>query len=250
MVSTWKNKDETLLVSRQNPTSSAAEAYRTLRTSIHFLALDRQLRILQVTSPNASEGKSTAVANLATVLARAGERVVVVSCDLRRPRIHEFFGLPNAEGFTSVLLGKASLASVLQPVPGEDRLLLLSAGPLPPNPSELLASQRTASLMSALKSSADIILLDCPPVLPVTDAAILSAHADGVLLVANSGSTSAKHVSRAIELLRQVGAPLTGAVLNGVSAEGAYGYAYQYYSREESGNGHAPSKIRKQPAKP
>jgi non-specific protein-tyrosine kinase len=250
MVAGWKNREETYVVSRAEPSSPAAEAYRTLRTSIHFLGIDRSLRVLQVTSPNASEGKTTAVANLAVVLARAGERVVVLSCDLRRPRIHEFFGLPNTVGFTSVLLGKADLASVLQPVPGEERLSLLATGPLPPNPSELLASEKTGALVQALKERADIILIDSPPVLPVTDAAVLSARADGVLLVATVGSTSGKHVARAVELLRQVGAPLTGAVLNGVSGEGSYGYAYDYYVREESGNGRGAGKQRSQPANP
>lgn len=250
LVPGWKNRDETYLVSRNEPSSPAAEAYRALRTSIHFLTLDRSMKVLMVTSPNASEGKSTAVANLGVVLARAGARVIVVSCDLRRPRIHEFFGLPNSAGFTSVLLGEAQLPSVILPVPGEDRLSLLPAGHLPPNPSELLASNRTSELIDWLRSQADIVLLDVPPVLPVTDAAVLSARADGVLLVATVEATTGKHFARAVELLRQVGAPLVGTILNGVSAEGAYGYTYQYYAREVSRNGRSSGRQRKQPAKP
>jgi capsular exopolysaccharide synthesis family protein len=249
-IGSWKNREETFVVARTEPSSPAAEAYRALRTSIHFLALDRAIRVLMVTSPNASEGKSTAVANLATVLARAGERVVVVSCDLRRPRLHEFFGMSNAVGFTSVLLGTAPLSSVLQPVANEERLSILASGPLPPNPSELLASERTSDLFVALRARADIVLLDAPPVLPVTDAAVLSARADGVLLVANAGATSGKHVVRALELLRQVGAPLTGAVLNSVTAEDGYGYAYEYYSREVPRNERSSNRNRKQPANP
>lgn len=251
LVPTWKNRSDTYVVSRTEPSSPSAEAYRALRTSIHFLTLERSLRVLQVTSPNASEGKSTVVANLAVVLARAGRRVVVVSCDLRRPRIHEFFGLPNEVGFTSVLLGEEPLSSALQQVPGEKGLFLLASGALPSNPSELMASNRTAELIAALKAEADIVLLDVPPVLPVTDAAVLSARADGVLLVATVGSTSGKHVTRAVELLRQVGAPLIGAILNGVRAEGEYRYSYSHYGQEEIRNEKSPSsKSRKQPAGP
>jgi capsular exopolysaccharide synthesis family protein len=204
------------------------------------------VRVLEVSSPNASEGKSTAVANLGVVLARAGERVIIVSCDLRRPRIHEFFGLPNSVGFTSVLLGQASLHTALQAVPNEQRLLLLASGPVPPNPSELLASSRAADLIGALKAQADIVLLDVPPVLPVTDAAVLSARAEGVLIVATVGSTSGKHLTRSVELLRQVGAPLIGSILNGASSE--QGYRYEYYSGEVSRNGKSSGKQRKQPA--
>ena len=245
-ISSWKNREETYVVSRTEPSSPAAEAYRALRTSIRFLTLDRSLRVLEVTSPNASEGKSTAVANLGVVLARAGERVVIVSCDLRRPRIHEFFGLPNSVGFTSALLGQASLSSALQAVPNEQRLLLLASGPVPPNPSELLASTRAADLLNSLKAQADIVLLDVPPVLPVTDAAVLSSRAEGVLMVATAGSTSGKHLTRSVELLRQVGAPLIGTVLNGSSGE--QGYGYEYYSGEASRNGKSSGKQRKQPA--
>lgn len=248
LVPGWKNRDEAYVVARAEPSSPAAEAYRALRTSIRFLTFDRSIRVLEVTSPNASEGKTTAVANLAVVLARSGERVVVVSCDLRRPRIHEFFGLPNSVGFTSVLLGQAPLGDALQPVPDEQRLLLLASGPVPPNPSELLASTRAGELIGALKARADVVLLDVPPVLPVTDAAVLSSRADGVLLIATLGSTSGTHVTRAMELLKQVGAPLIGAILNG--AEGDHGYKYEYYSAADHRNGKSSPKGRKQLAKP
>ena len=248
LVPGWKNRDETYLVSRSDPTSATAEAYRALRTSIRFLTLDKSVRVLEVTSPSASEGKSTAVANLAVVLARAGERVVVVSCDLRRPRIHEFFNLPNDVGFTSVVMGQAPLSSTLLQVPDEQRLLFLPSGPVPPNPSELLASPRTEALIAALKEQADIVLLDVPPVLPVTDATVLSARADGVLLVATVGSTTGKHMSRSIETLRQVGAPIIGAILNGAESDGS-GYGYGYYTQAPNGNGKAPAK-RKTPTKP
>ncbi len=252
-VAGWRDRESSHLVSVQEPASPSAEAYRTLRTSIRFLAVDRPLRTIQITSPRTGEGKTTTTANLAVALARAGERVVVVSCDLRRPRLHEFFGLSNHVGFTSVLLGEAPLSAALQRVnPDDDRLWLLASGPLPPNPSELLSSGRATEVLAGLKGYADTVLVDCPPVLPVTDAAALSARVDGTLLVASVGSTTTKQLGRAVEVLRQVGAPLVGAVLNNAPAETGYGYAYGGYTADTGetrsrtqavarrGNGHSP----------
>lgn len=236
-VSGWK-RGEALLVSESAPNSPAAEAYRTLRTSISFAGLDRRMQLIQVTSPAAADGKTTTSANLAVALANAGKRVIVVSADLRRPRIHEFFGLKNKVGFTSVLLGEAKLADVCQPVPGQPRVMLVASGPVPPNPSELLASPRTDNVLQAMRERADVILLDCPPVLPVTDAAVLGPKADGALLVATAETTTRKQFARTVEILRQVGTPLVGTVLNGVSIEGAYGYSYYYrYYAATGGNG-------------
>lgn len=234
-VAGWKDRDSSHLVTVKEPASPSAEAYRTLRTSIRFLAVDRPLRTIQVTSPRAGEGKTTTTANLAVVLARAGERVVMVSCDLRRPRLHDFFGLPNTVGFTSVLLGEAPLSAALQRVnPDDDRLWLLASGPLPPNPSELLSSARASEVLAGLEGYADTVLIDCPPVLPVTDAAVLSARVDGTLLVVSAGSTTSKQLVRAVEVLRQVSAPLVGAVVNSATAETAYGYTYGYYYTAET----------------
>jgi len=234
VVPAWKGKDGAYLVSVADPTSPAAEAYRTLRTSIQFLGLDQPMRTLQLTSANASEGKTTSVANLGVALARSDLRVVIVCCDLRRPRIHEFFGLSNEVGFTSVLLGKRPLATALQGVPGQARLHLLASGPLPPNPSELLSSRRSAEVLGSLRAEFDIVLIDSPPVLPVTDAIVLSGRVDATLLVALAGATTRHQAARAVELLRQVGAPLVGNVLNGVDTEGSYGYTYKYYRSDAS----------------
>jgi capsular exopolysaccharide synthesis family protein len=228
VVSDWRPQGEPMLVSITTPKSPAAEAYRTLRTSIQFLGLDRPMRSLQITSPGPQEGKSTTMANLGVALARAGQTVVIVCCDLRRPRIHEFFGLDNEAGFTSVLLGKLPLTAAIQAVPVQPRLSLLASGPLPPNPSELLSSRRTTEVLRLMQEEFDIVLIDCPPVLPVTDALVLSGQVDATLLVGVSGATTRKEVARAVELLRQVDAPLIGSVLNGVTAEGSYGYDYQY----------------------
>lgn len=229
-MSGWKNRAEPRLVSLTEPSSPAAEAYRTLRTSIQFIGVDRSLRTLQVTSPTSGDGKTTTIANLAVSLARAGQRVTVMSCDLRRPRIHEFFDISNdAPGFTSVVVGAASLSSALQDVGGNSQLRLLLSGPIPPNPSELLSSRRAAQVISALAGQSDVVLIDCPPVLPVTDAAVLSSHVDGTLLVATAGATTGKQLHRSVELLRQVDAPLVGLVMNEAPPEDAYGYGYGYY---------------------
>jgi len=227
LVGAWRDKVAPYLVSMDDPTSAAAEAYRALRTSIQFIGLDQPMRTLQVTSANSQEGRTTTLANLAVALARSGSSVVIVCCDLRRPRVHEFFSLTNDVGFTSVLLGKTPLAAAVQEVPDQPRLSLLASGPLPPNPSELLSSRRTVEVLGSLQAEFDIVLIDTPPVLPVTDALVLSGRVDATLLVAVAGATTRKEAARAVELLRQVDAPLVGAVLNGDDTDSSYGYNYQ-----------------------
>ncbi len=246
-VAEWKDKSTPRVVSLADSRSAATEAYRTLRTSIQFLTLNGPLRTLQITSPGAQEGKSTTIANLAVTLAGMGQRVVVVCCDLRRPRIHEFFGLNNSVGLTSVLLGQEPLRTALQPVAEQPRLSVLASGPLPPNPADLLSSRRTADVLTALQAHADIVLIDSPPVLPVTDSLILSSRADATLLTCLAGRTTRKEFSRATELLRQVDAPLVGTILNGVSVGEPSGYYYRYYGSSPSsptaiaGNGNGKS---------
>ena len=224
----WRDSAEAQLVTVTSPNSSAAEAYRTLRTSIHFRSLDSPLRSIQVTSASAQEGKTTTLSNLAVSLSTAGQRVAVVCCYLRRPRVHEFFGLSNEVGFTSAILGDVPLQDALQEVPGIDRLILLASGPPPPNPSELLGGHHTADVLNALEASVDVVLIDSPPVLPVTDSAVLAGRVDGTILVVSAGQTTKRHVTRAVEILGHVEAPLLGIVLNGVAPDAAYGYGYGY----------------------
>ncbi len=213
------------VVSRSEPSSPSAEAYRTLRTSIRLLGVDRPIRSVQVTSASASEGKTTTTANLAWVLSRAGEQVIMVNCDFRRPRLHEYFGLSNEVGLTSLLLGEATLPEALQQVSEDGRLWLLAAGPRPPNPSDLLSSSRASSVLASVQSEATVVVFDSPAVLPVTDAAVLSAKVDATILVVRGGVSTRKQVARAVEVLRQVGAPLVGAVLHTRSdTQPAYGY--------------------------
>jgi capsular exopolysaccharide synthesis family protein len=237
MVDSWKAKGSHHVAIIEDSTSSVAEAYRTLRTSVQFLSIDEPKRVIGVTSSIPSEGKTTAVANLAVSFARAGQQVIVVSCDLRRPRIHEFFGMDNHVGLTSVLVGDVALADAVQDVPTEALLRILPSGPVPPNPAEILSLDRVREVVEALSQNADVVLLDCPPVLPVTDALLLSRLVDGMLVLASTKSTSIRDLHRTFELLQQVQAPVLGTILNRVPVDGgyAYGYGYGYYGSYHSG---------------
>jgi succinoglycan biosynthesis transport protein ExoP len=220
------------------PSSPAAEAYRSLRTSLQFARQERRLRVIVVTSPAVGDGKTSTLANLGVVFAQAGERVVLVSCDLRRPKLGEFFGLDESVGLTSILLGEQTLDEVLAPVPGIDRLTLLPVGPVPPNPAELLNGSRVRDIFTRLSEQFDLVLIDSPPVLPVTDAAILSQYADATLMLAAAGQTRRADLHRAAEKLDQVGTTVLGIVLNKVtkqtSRDYGYGYGYTYgYGRHE-----------------
>jgi capsular exopolysaccharide synthesis family protein len=241
MVPSWKKREQPMVISRSSPTSPAAEAYRSLRTSLQFTRNDRPLRTVLVTSPAAAEGKTSTLANLGTVFAQAGERVVLVSCDLRRPRLGQFFGINEQLGLTTVLLGEKSLGEVLQPVPGQDSLWILAAGPRPPNPAELLNGLGARDVFAALREEFDLVLVDSPPLLPVTDAVVLSKHVDAALIVLAAGQTRQADLQRATEKLTQVEAPVSGLVLNQVTRQNAYanGYGYSYSHGEQEGSNRA-----------
>jgi capsular exopolysaccharide synthesis family protein len=225
-----RNRD---LMASARPHSDAAEAYRSLRTSVQFLGLDQPVKRLQITSPRTAEGKTTVVANLAVTLAAAGNRVIAVDCDLRRSRLHHVFDLSNKEGFTSVLVGQTPLSVAVQPVKGQDNLSVLTSGERPPNPAELLSGVRAGEVFSALGQLADIVIVDCPPVLPVTDAVLTATSMDATLMVVSSGTTTGKDLSRALEVLAQVDAPVVGVVLNALETNTGYRYRYRYrYSYE------------------
>ena len=225
-VATWRDPDTPMVISLSEPESSEAEAYRTLRTSVAFASLDRSLKTILVTSGKPGEGKTTTVANLGVALARAGKRVVVASADLRRPRLHSFFGLSNDVGFTSVLLGEAQAAAAIQYIAKVPGLAVLSAGAQPPNPSEMLAGQRTTDLLNALAHVADFVILDGAPLLPVSDGVVMAGQVDGVILVASARHSTKRELARCKELLDQVDARLIGTVLNQVRGETGFGYGY------------------------
>ncbi|HEY65999.1 MAG TPA: CpsD/CapB family tyrosine-protein kinase [Caldilineae bacterium] len=204
------------LITVTDPRSPVAEAYRSLRTNLEFSSLDHPLHTLLVTSPGPDEGKSTTLANLAVTTAQTGRRVIVVDCDLRRPRQHEIFGVSNGTGLTTMVRDEAALTRPPLQKTQVAGLWVLPSGPLPPNPAELLASQRMSQVIERLMQSADLVLFDAPPVIAVTDAAVLASKLDGVLLVINAGSTKRQYALRAKEILERVNARLIGAVLNNV----------------------------------
>jgi polysaccharide biosynthesis transport protein len=238
MVNSWKKRNRAVIAASADPTSPAAEAYRSLRTSVQFARQAHEFRTLLVTSPAAAEGKTSTLANLGAVFAQAGERVVLVSCDLRRPRLGQFFGIDEGRGVTSVLLGQLTLEQALQQVPGYDSLWVLGAGPIPPNPAELLHGPRTGQVFATLRENFDLVLVDSPPVLPVTDAMVLAGHADGALIVAAAGQTKRAQLHRTAERFAQAKARMVGIVLNEVSKEdgyyGGYGYGYGSYQPDLS----------------
>jgi non-specific protein-tyrosine kinase len=211
------------LITLTDPRSAAAEAYQSLRTNIEFSGLERSLHSLLITCADAETDKSQALANLAVVMAQAGDRVIVVDGDLRRPQQHEIFGLANSRGLTDWLSeGNAPFLQETS-VPG---LRVLTSGPLPPNPVAVLSSNRLSELLKTLYAEADYVLCDAPPVLAVTDAALWAGKVDGVLLVINAGRTKREQARRSREVLEKVRAHIVGAVLVNAEAEGSVGARY------------------------
>jgi len=225
------------LVVQQNPKSSSAEAFRGLRTAVHFSSLKRDCRVAMVTSSFPGEGKTTIAANLALTFAQSGNRVLLVDCDLRRPGLHKVFGHSRNPGVTEVLAGDASLAKALHTT-GIENIGLLTAGTIPPNPAELLSSDSMRELLVRLRASYDMVLLDAPPVIPVTDAPLLTALTDLVVVVVEAGRIPVNAARRMKELLQSVQAPVAGFVLNDRTAlfSDTYGYYGKgYYGRRYYG---------------
>jgi protein-tyrosine kinase len=205
--------------------SPISEAYRTLRTNLDFAGLDRALKTLVVTSAGVSEGKSTTLANLAIVSAQAGRRVILVDADLRRPTLHTVFGLANDTGLTTMMMDDAALAAPPLIKTAVEGLSILTSGPLPPNPAEVMGSRRMEEIIAALTERADQVLFDTPPVVAVTDAAVLATKVDGVVLVVSAGHTRRDHARTAIQRLQQINARIVGAVLTNVQVDtGLKGY--------------------------
>jgi capsular exopolysaccharide synthesis family protein len=214
------------------PTHDAVEAYRGLRTNLQFLGLDRPIKVVQLTSSFAGEGKTTTSANLAVVLAQAGHRVAIVDSDLRRPRLHEVFGTPQTPGFTDLLLGMQAKDIVNHvDVGGGNRLSVYTSGTNPSNPSEMLSGRRTRQLFAEMGGHYDYVIVDSAPVLPVSDSVALAASVDGVLVVAHAGRVTDDNVAETVERLDRVGAPLLGMVLNQATRSGPSDYYYGGYAR-------------------
>jgi|SRR5581483_12368286 len=214
------------LITVSNPRSPIAEAFRTLRTNLEFSNLDKTLRAILVTSADAEEGKSTTLANLAVTIAQSGKRVILVDADLRRPTQNQIFGLKNNVGLSDMVRDDALLADPPLQETTVPNLKVLTSGQLPPNPAEILGSKRMSEILAALQERADIVLFDAPPVLAVTDAAVLSNKVDGVLLILSAGKTKRENAKKAQAQLEKVNARVIGAVLNNVQADGRSQYYY------------------------
>ena len=221
-------KIEARLITHLDPKSPVSESYRTLRTNLQFSKVDRKIKTILITSSGPKEGKSTTAANLAIAMAQAGNKVVLVDADLRRPVVHSIFGMKKDEGITNYLMDAIPYEQIVKATFHEN-LFVICSGVLPPNPSELLASAAMELLIQKLQNQFDLVIFDSPPVIAVTDAAILSTKVDGTILVVNSGQTNRDALARGKTLLDGVNAHLLGVLLNGVNIDGMYGSYYYYY---------------------
>ncbi|MGW5360157.1 polysaccharide biosynthesis tyrosine autokinase [Actinopolymorpha pittospori] len=204
-----------------------SEAFRVLRTNMQFVSVDKPSKIFVITSSVPGEGKTTIACNLAITMAQAGQRVALVDGDLRRPKVAEYLGLEPGIGLTTVLINRVTLEHALEHW-WEDRLSVLTSGAIPPHPAELLQSRAMADLLTDLRSDYDIVIVDAPPILPVTDAALLAAQADGTVLVVRHGKTTRDHVRASVERLSSVGGRLVGHVLNMSPQRGESDTSYKY----------------------
>jgi capsular exopolysaccharide synthesis family protein len=216
------------LITFKNPKSRASEAFRTLRTNLQFSSLDNSVKSIVVTSSGPSEGKSTIMINLAITIAQSGKKVVVVDCDLRKPTVHKKLGLPNSEGLTNLLIQDKKFEELILPT-NVPNLFVLTSGPTPPNPAELLGTKKMKVVLSELNKVFDMVLIDAPPVIAVTDAQILSTAVDGTIIVASYGTTEKFGLTKAKELLDKVGAKVLGVVLNKVPEKSEHYYYGRYY---------------------
>lgn len=220
------------LVAHLDPQGAPAEAFRGLRTNLQFMGLDKPLKSVLLTSAAPAEGKSTVAANLAVSFAQAGANVCLLDADLRRPRVHKIFGAENWRGLTTAVINQDPLETHVQQsdIPG---LSLLTSGPIPPNPAELLGSGRMQTILNELEAQFDTVIIDTPPTLAVTDAVVLAPRVSGVILVVRSGKVARQQIQRAKEALLAVKANLLGVTLDAVSGNGSDGGYYYYYSSEQ-----------------
>ena len=225
------------LVTASQPRSPVSEAFRSLRTNIQYASVDNPLNSILVTSSSQGEGKTTVASNLAVVLAQGKKKVSIVDTDLRRPRLHTQMNISNRRGLTSLFMGNnIELDGALRKTSIPD-LSLVTSGNLPPNPAELLGSERMQQILEKIGSHSEVLVLDSPPVIAVTDATILSQRVDGALLVLEPGKTKIAAAQKAVEQLRRVNANIIGVVLNKVKSNGSrYSYYYYYYADDYYGD--------------
>jgi succinoglycan biosynthesis transport protein ExoP len=232
------------LISSQAPFSIGREAFRLVRTNIQFAALDQPAKSILITSGNKGEGKSVVAANLGVTMAEADLKTIIVDADLRIPAIHKLFEMPNSTGLTDLLRSPQLEISNHLKSTGIDNLEVITSGLLPPNPTEMLGSQRMDALIQRLEEIADVVIIDSPPVLAAADAAVLSQHVNGVVLIIEAGRTRRDATRHAVDRLRHVGANILGVVLNRVSGrDAAYNYYYSHYTYTRSSTRGLPKPV-------
>ncbi|KPA12195.1 Exopolysaccharide synthesis protein, partial [Candidatus Magnetomorum sp. HK-1] len=232
--------DKPELITHYSPKSTASESYRGIRTSLLFSSADKVPKIILVTSAGPSEGKTLTSTNLAITMAQAGSRVIIVDCDMRKPKVHKMFNLSRDMGMSSVLVSE-DLETILNDVTlpsGIPNLEVIPCGPIPPNPSEIIGSQKMSLIMDELGKRYDRIIVDSPPITAVTDSTVLAKFVDGVMLVVHAGVTPKQVVKTGLEQIQGVEANVLGAVLNDVDTgkESYYYYQYYYYYYGEDGD--------------
>lgn len=223
------------LIVKNSPKSPISEAYRGIRTNLQFANVDKNFKTIMVTSATAGEGKTTTLCNVAATLADAGNKILIMDCDLRKPRIHKFFNLSNAIGVTDILLNGYDYKKFVNKIE-YNNISVLTSGHIPKNPSELLSSEAMKKFIELLKMEYDYIMIDTPPVVPVTDGVIMSTYIDRVIMVCSSGELNIDMGKRAKESLEKVGANILGVVLNKVPMN-AKKYEYYYYYHQKDGKG-------------
>ena len=224
------------LIAQSDPKNPAAEAYRVIRTSIQFAQAGKELKTLMVTSCTPDEGKSMTISNLAVVLTQAGKSVLLLDCDMRNPTVHKNFALSNRVGLSSCISMGTPLAEAVQATQIKG-LCALTAGVIPPNPSELLGSERMQELLAEARAQYDYVLVDTPPVLPVTDALVIGRIVDAAILVIASGADKVEMAKDVKTQLVSAGVNILGVVLNKVRSEHSHGYGYYYYYGHKSASG-------------
>lgn len=224
-----------MFITSKMPKSISAEAYRSLRTSIKFSSVDKPIKTIVVTSSIPGEGKSTISGNLAITLSQSGARVLLIDCDLRKPSIHKKFRVVNDLGLTDILVDKCSLKDVIKKI--DEYLFMITAGTIPPNPSEIVGSNSMEDLIKELSLSFDYIVMDTPPVIPVTDPLLLAAKSDATIIVVRARKTKEKIIRQAYDELIKVNSNIIGSILNDSETKTNNSY-YEYYAEEDKWSRH------------
>ncbi|MDY3001330.1 CpsD/CapB family tyrosine-protein kinase [Romboutsia timonensis] len=229
------------IISVRSPKSPIAEAYRSIRTSIEFSNLDKELKVINITSSAQNEGKSTVIANLAVSFANLDKKVLIMEGDLRNPSVHRMFNISNIEGITDILLGNKSFTECVH-CTGVRNLHVLTCGAVPPNPSEMLSSKKIKEFVESLRDYYDYVFIDAPPIGIVTDAGIISSYTDGCIFVVGSGEAEIEMAKVSKERLEKVGANILGVVLNKFEVNSHYNYYNYYYEQDAKSRGRGRGK--------